>query len=87
MVTFNQDPSSACAIAGSSYRYRVFYREGQRGYNTGVPATGTFTDYRESLGTGVGSAVQSTAGRDIIDTIFLSGGAIDQRETLGGVRL
>jgi hypothetical protein len=86
ILTFNQDPSSACAIAGSSYRYRIFYREGQRGYNLGVPATGTFNDYRESLGIGVPSAVQSTAGRDIIDSILLSGGAIDQRETAGGVR-
>jgi hypothetical protein len=51
-----------------------------------VPATGTFNDYREFIGLGVATAVQSTTGRDIIDTILLSGGAIDQRETPGGVR-
>jgi Tfp pilus tip-associated adhesin PilY1 len=49
VVTFSPDTINPCGGQGSSYRYRFFYLNGQGGYNIGTP-TGTYADYRETMG-------------------------------------
>ncbi|HTY42146.1 MAG TPA: PilC/PilY family type IV pilus protein [Thermoanaerobaculia bacterium] len=59
LVTFTTDSASPCATNGSSYQYRFFFLTGQGAYGT----SGTYADYRDSLGTGVVTRGQSiTAG-------------------------
>jgi hypothetical protein len=82
VVTFTPDSVSPCATNGSSYRYRFFFLTGQGYFGT----TGTYGDYRESLGEGFAAVSQSVSPEgDIIDTVLFSGGAIRQDVTPGSV--
>ena len=86
VATFTPDLGSPCATSGTSFRYSFFFQNGQEAYNIGTP-TGTFTDYRRSLGPGLAALSQGTSARaDTIDGAALSSGAIDQREAPGIVR-
>ena len=86
VATFTPDLTSPCATSGTSFRYTFFFQNGQEAYNVAAP-TGTFADYRRSLGPGLASLSQGTSpGADTIDAAALSSGAIDQREAPGIVR-
>ncbi|HZI65347.1 MAG TPA: PilC/PilY family type IV pilus protein, partial [Thermoanaerobaculia bacterium] len=86
VATFTPDLGSPCATSGTSFRYSFFFQKGEEAYNIGSP-TGTFTDYRRSLGPGLAALSQGTSARaDTIDGAALSSGAIDQREAPGIVR-
>ena len=83
LITFTPDSVSPCATNGSSFRYRFFFLSGQPGYGT----TGTYADYRQSLGSGMAAAGQTTSPQgDIIDTVLFSGGAVRQDVTPGSVK-
>ena len=85
LITFTPDANNPCSTEGSSYRYRFFFLNGNGGYNLGAQ-TGTYTDYRQGLGTGLSSASQSTSpSGNTIDMVLFSGGAVQQQNSAGSL--
>jgi type IV pilus assembly protein PilY1 len=85
LITFTPDANNPCSTEGSSYRYRFFFLNGQGGYNLSAPQN-NYTDYRQSLGTGLSSGSQSTSPNgNTIDTVLFSGGAVTQQNTAGSL--
>ena len=86
VATFTADLGSPCATNGTSFRYSFFFQQGQAAYNLGA-LTGTFADYRRSLGPGLATLSQGTSPQaDTIDAAVLSSGAIDQQEVPAIIR-
>jgi Tfp pilus tip-associated adhesin PilY1 len=70
LVTFTTDSVSPCATNGSSYRYFFFFLTGTGYYGR----TGTYADFRQSLGEGIATLGQSTNNQgDVNNTILISG--------------
>ncbi len=70
LITFTPDTASPCATNGSSFRYRFFFLNGKGGYNTTTP-TGTFADYRESMGAGPTTESQVTLSNGTTTNLFV----------------
>lgn len=84
LITFTAN-AGPCSTEGTSFRYRFFFLNGQGGYNLSAP-TGTYADYRQSLGKGLASASQGTSPQgDIIDTVVFSGGSVNQQNTASSI--
>jgi hypothetical protein len=70
LITFTPDSTSPCATNGESFRYRFFFLNGKGGYNTTAP-TGTFADYRESMGAGPTTESQVTLSNGTTTNLFV----------------
>jgi len=69
LVTFTKDSASPCATNGSSFQYRFFFLTGTGYYGR----TGTYSDFRQSLGEGIATPSQSTTIGGVHDMMFWSG--------------
>ncbi|HEX7253879.1 MAG TPA: hypothetical protein VF376_13435, partial [Thermoanaerobaculia bacterium] len=69
VVTFSPDTINPCGGQGSSYRYRFFYLNGSGGYNIGTP-TGTYADFRETMGSGFGTGSETISASGFNNEVF-----------------
>ena len=69
LVTFTPDSVSPCATNGSSFQYRFFFLTGTGYYGQ----TGTYADFRWSLGEGLETLGQITSIGGVHDMVFYSG--------------
>jgi hypothetical protein len=90
VLTFSSDSANTCSPGGTSFRYRFNFATGQGGYAASLPVPGqpgSLADYRESLGSGLAMAAQSQATNgDMIDTVLMSGGELNQQTTPGSLK-
>ena len=69
LVTFTPDSVSPCETNGSSFQYRFFFLTGTGYYGK----TGTYSDFRLSLGEGLETLGQTTSIGGVHDMVFYSG--------------
>ncbi len=85
VVTFTPDSVSPCATNGNSFQYRFFFLTGTGPYGQ----TGTYADYRDSLGQGVvmrGQSITATSTGSGTNDIYVGEQGPDQRFTAGTVK-
>ena len=85
LVTFTPDSVTPCATNGSSFQYRFFFLTGTGGYGR----TGSYSDFRQSLGEGIATRGQSNTIKGTHDQYFISGNVdknYDDQFTNGVVR-
>jgi Tfp pilus tip-associated adhesin PilY1 len=74
--------TTACSVAGASFRYSINALAQGRGGYAGATPTGTYADYRQRPGNDFAAATQSQSQSGVmIDTVFLSSGGINQQNT------
>jgi len=85
VLTYSPNNANPCDPKGESFRYEFSFATGKGAYTT--TPTGTYADFRQSLGGGLASAAQGQASNgDIIDWALMQNGDVNMQTTPGSLK-
>jgi hypothetical protein len=85
LLTYDPNTANPCDPQGQSFRYEFSFATGKGAYTT--TPTGTYADFRQSLGSGLANAAQGQSSNgDIIDWALMQSGDVNIQTTPGSLK-